>query len=395
MDLRDDATERSFRLELRDWLESEVPPHGDPPPSDDWPARREYDTGWQRKLFDAGYAGIHWPTEYGGRGASLAEQLIYYEEINRAGAPYVGVNFIGMMHGGPTLTVEGSDEQKARHLRQILSGEQVWCQGFSEPGSGSDLASLSTRAERDGDHYVVSGQKIWTTYAQIADYGELLVRTDPDARKHGGISWLVLPMDLPGVEFRPIRTIEGPSEFNELFLDEVRVPVDHRVGKENDGWRVANVTLRFERGTAYGGHVYRLQELLSELARGAMRLTRYEGRAWDDRALRREVGHLQAEVDALWVLVKLSVAQTSDSGVPSLSGSAIKLYYTELYQRVSELAWRTLARAGLSGTDVAGTPNQHLLHDYLWAIQTTISAGTSQIQRNIVSERILGLPREP
>ena len=394
MDLRYSDSDEKFRTELRAWLAAEVPAHGPAPPADDWPARRAYDTGWQRKLFDAGYAGINWPKAFGGRGASLIEQLVYYEEISRARAPYVGVNFIGMMHGGPTVIVEGTEEQKARHLRQILSGEQVWCQGFSEPGSGSDLASLTTRAIRDGDHYVVTGQKIWTTYAQVANYGELLVRTDPDAKKHAGITWLVLPMDLPGIEFRPIKTVEGPSEFNELFLDEVRVPVDHRIGEENDGWRVANVTLRFERGTAFGGHVYRLQELLSSLVDLARHTTRYDARPWDDRSLRRDVGRLQAEIDALWALIKLSISQTEKTGVPPVSGSAIKLCYTELYQRVGELGIRLLGRAALSKEDVDALPCARLMHEYWWAMQTTISAGTSQIQRNIVAERILGHPKE-
>ena len=203
-----------------------------------------------------------------------------------------------------------------------------------------------------------------------------------------------LKHDLPGIESRPIKTVEGPSEFNELFLDEVRVPVDHRIGEENDGWRVANVTLRFERGTAFGGHVFRLQELLFSLAELARRTARFDARAWDDRALRRDIGRLQAEVDALWALIKLSVSQTEKTGVPPVSGSAIKLCYTELYQRVGELGIRLLGRAALSKEDVAALPCARLMHDYWWAMQTTISVGTSQIQRNIVAERILGHPKE-
>ncbi len=184
MDLRYSESDEKFRAELRAWLEEAVPAHGDSPPRNAWDERRAWDTGWQRKLFDAGYAGINWPREYGGRDASPTEQLVYYEEIARAKAPYVGVNFVGLLHGGPTLIVEGSDEQKTRHLPYILKGEQVWCQGFSEPEAGSDLAGLRARAERDGDHYLVNGHKVWTSFAQVADYCELLVRTDPDARKH-------------------------------------------------------------------------------------------------------------------------------------------------------------------------------------------------------------------
>ena len=212
-----------------------------------------------------GYAGLAWPADHGGRGAPISQQLVYLEEYARANAPYISVNFVGMMHAGPTLIAEGTDEQRAFHLPKILKGESVWCQGFSEPEAGSDLASLRTRAERVGDEYVVSGQKIWSTRAQVADYCELLVRTDPNATKHRGISWLILPMTLPGIDVRPIRTIDGDSHFCEIFLDEVRVPVANRVGEENDGWRVANVTLRFERGTAFAQHIIMMRSQIRHL----------------------------------------------------------------------------------------------------------------------------------
>ena len=181
MDLRYSTEEQRFRTELAAWLASEVPAFGAPPPSNDWDARRGYDTGWQHKLFESGYAGINWPREYGGRDATLIEQLIYFEEIAKANAPYVGVNFVGVLHGGPTIMAEGDEAQKAKHLRNILSGQEVWCQGFSEPVAGSDLAALQTKAERDGDDYIVNGHKIWTSFAQVSDYFELLVRTDPNA----------------------------------------------------------------------------------------------------------------------------------------------------------------------------------------------------------------------
>ncbi|MFQ5513913.1 MAG: acyl-CoA dehydrogenase family protein [Myxococcota bacterium] len=394
MDLRYSDSDEKFRAELRAWLAQAVPAHGDPPPAHDWQARRAYDTGWQRRLFDAGYAGIHWPRAFGGREASLSEQLIYYEEIARAKAPYVGVNFVGLLHGGPTLIAEGSEEQKACHLPYILRGEQVWCQGFSEPGAGSDLASLSTRAERDGDSYVVNGHKIWCSFAQVADYCELLVRTDPDAPKHRGISWLILPMDREGIEIQPIRTLMGESEFSEVFLDGVRVPVENRVGEENDGWRITNVTLRFERGTAFASEMINLQELVAELIRAARRVTRHDAAAWEDRALRREVGHLLAEIDALWAMVKLSVCESRESGVPGVGASAVKLFYTELYQRVAELAMRVLGRAVLVREDIEDLPAELFLHKGLQSLSMTIAAGSSQIQRNIISERILGLPKD-
>ena len=395
MDLRYSEADEKFRAELRAWLERAVPEHGDPPSRADWAARRAWDTGWQRKLFEAGYAGVNWPAEYGGRDASLTEQLVYYEEIARARAPYIGVNFVGMLHGGPTLIAEGSDEQKARHVPRILRGEEVWCQGFSEPQAGSDLAALKTTAVRDGDAYVVKGHKIWTSFAQVADYCELLVRTDPEAPKHRGITWLILPMDLPGIEIRPLPTLDGESEFSEVFLDDVRVPVENRVGEENDGWRVTNVTLRFERGTAFASDMIQLQQFVAELVQLAKRTPRGGATLWDDVALRREVGHLSAELDALWAMVKLSVSRASKTGVPGLEGSAIKLQYTELYQRIAELGMRLLGRGVLSREDVAGLPSQLILKRAMQSLSLTIAAGTSQIQRNIIGERILGLPREP
>jgi alkylation response protein AidB-like acyl-CoA dehydrogenase len=395
VDLRYSEADEKFRAELRGWLEQAVPAHGAPPPAHDWNARRAWDTAWQRKLFDAGYAGIQWPREYGGRDATLTEQLVYYEEIARAKAPYIGVNFVGMLHGGPTLIAEGTREQKARHIPRILRGEEVWCQGFSEPAAGSDLANLQTRALRDGDVYRVTGHKIWTSFAQVADYCELLVRTSPDAPKHKGISWLILPMDAPGIEIRPLPTLMGEGEFSEVFLTDVPVPVENRVGEENDGWRVTNVTLRFERGTAFASEMYMLQEFLRDLVGVAKRVTRGDARAWDDRALRREVGHFQAELDALWAMVKLSVSETARSGVPGVGASAIKLYYTELSQRICELGMRVLGRAVLSRTDVGDLPNHRILYKAMQSLSLTIAAGSSQIQRNIIGERILGLPREP
>ncbi|MDX2378903.1 MAG: acyl-CoA dehydrogenase family protein, partial [Acidimicrobiia bacterium] len=265
MDLRYTEAEQEFRTELRGWLDAALRQVGPEPARDDWTARREYETGWQRMLFDAGYAGINWPAAYGGRGATPTEHLIFLEETERSGAPYVGMNFVGLLHAGPTLTVEASDEQKAAHLPGILKGEHVWCQGFSEPGAGSDLASLSCSAIRDGDEYVVSGQKIWTSFAHVADYSEMLVRTDTEVPKHKGISWVIMDMTSPGIDVRPLRTMEGSTEFCEMYLDEVRIPVANRVGDENDGWRVAMTTLSFERGTAFVSEMLQTMELCTEL----------------------------------------------------------------------------------------------------------------------------------
>jgi alkylation response protein AidB-like acyl-CoA dehydrogenase len=385
VDLTYSADDERFRGELRTWLDAEVPAHGAPPAPGDWPARRAYDTAWQRKLYDAGYAGLHWPSAFGGRGLPVSQQLVYLEEYARARAPYISVNFVGMMHAGPTLIAEGTDEQRAFHLPRILRGESVWCQGFSEPAAGSDLASLRTRAVRHGDEYVVNGQKIWSTRAHVADFCELLVRTDPDAPKHKGITWLILDMHQPGVDVRPMRTIDGESHFCEVFLDDARVPVTNRVGAENDGWRVTNVTLRFERGTAFAQHIITLRAQIRALVELAREIS-----AWDDIALRTRVGRLEANVDALWRMTQRGIAEAERTGMPAPSGSATKLRYSELAQEIADLTLRTIGRPMLTG---AGERARDAVRDYLWSLQFTIAAGTSQIQRNLIAERILGMPR--
>jgi alkylation response protein AidB-like acyl-CoA dehydrogenase len=394
VDLRYSASDEQFRKELREWLGDVLPAIPPEPGPHEWAERRAWDTTWQRMLFDAGYAGINWPTEYGGRGATLTEQLIFLEETTRAGAPYIGVNFVGVLHAGPTIMAEATEEQKAAHLPRILRGEEVWCQGFSEPGAGSDLASLSCKGERDGDEYVITGQKIWTSFAQIADWCELLVRTDPDAPKHKGITWLMFPMDTPGIEIREIRTIVGSSEFSEVFFDGARVPVANRVGAENDGWRVAMVTFGFERGTGFISDLVETDRLIAELAALARKVTRRSGTAWDDVALRRDIGHLQAEMDALWAMTKRNLAQAERHGVPGPAGSVVKVYYSELFQRVTDLAMQLLGRAGLSRDDVGELASGTFVEERLRSTSFTIAAGTSQIQRNIIAERILGLPKD-
>jgi alkylation response protein AidB-like acyl-CoA dehydrogenase len=388
MDLTYSDEDEAFRAELRAWLCEAVPAHGPPPPPGDWPARRAYDTDWQRKLHDAGYAGVNWPKEFGGRGLPVTQQLVYLEEYARADAPYISVNFVGVMHAGPTLIAEGTDEQRAFHLPRILRGETVWCQGFSEPSAGSDLASLKTRAVREGDEYIVNGQKIWSTRAHVADWCELLVRTDPDAPKHKGITWLILDMHQPGVEVRPMRTIDGESHFCEVFLTDARVPVRDRVGEENDGWRVTNVTLRFERGTAFAQHIITLRSQL----RGLVSLARALD-SWDDPTLREHVGRLDAKVEGLWRMTQRGITEAEATGMPSPSGSAVKLGYSEVNQELSELAVRVLGRRALAGVRIGDVDAAEVVRAYLWSLQYTIAAGTSQIQRNLVAERILGMPR--
>ena len=395
MKLKETEAEAAFRAELRDWLKETLPTLPPPPEQhDDWVAKRAYDTGWQRRLFDAGYAGTSWPKEFGGRGLTPTEELIFLEETEAAGAPYVGCNFVGTLHAGPTIGAEGNTEQKAKHLPGILKGEHVWCQGFSEPESGSDLASLRTKAVRDGDHYVVTGQKIWTSHAQVADYCEILVRTDPEAPKHKGITWLIMPMDSPGIEIRPIKTLTGVSEFSEMFLDEVRIPVENRVGDENDGWRVAMVTFSFERGTAFVSELLGSMRLSRELATIARRITRGSGTAWDDASIRDELAVIQAELDALWALIRRNVSRAQRGLDASPGGSVFKLAYHETRVKMGDLAMRLLDRAGLAMGDPGGFGGDDHVEERLYALSLSIAAGTAQIQRNIIGERLLGLPRE-
>jgi alkylation response protein AidB-like acyl-CoA dehydrogenase len=345
-------------------------------------------------LFEAGYAGINWPQEYGGRGATPTEHLIFLEESERAGAPYVGVNFVGLLHAGPTLIAEATPEVQQAHLPGILRGDLVWCQGFSEPGAGSDLASLRCRAVRDGDEYVVTGQKIWTSHGEVADFCELLVRTDPDAPKHKGITWLAMDMTSPGITIRPLKTIIGSAEFAEMFLDEVRIPVSNRVGEENDGWRVTNVTLSFERGTAFVGDVVDAIELVGELSALAKKVTRHGATAWDDRALRQELAHIAAELEGLWALTRRNVSEAQRVGRVGFGGSIFKLRYSEVRQHLADVAAQLLGRASLAMDDLDGLPNARFAEERLQWLNLSIAAGTSQIQRNIIGERVLGLPRE-
>ncbi|HEU5306460.1 MAG TPA: acyl-CoA dehydrogenase family protein [Acidimicrobiia bacterium] len=394
MDLRYTAAEQQFRSELREWLGDVLPGLGPEPHREDWDARRAWDTGWQRRLHDAGYAGINWPKEFGGRGATPTEHLIFIEETERARAPYVGMNFVGLLHAGPTLIAEASDEQKAFHLPGILTGEHVWCQGFSEPNAGSDLASLRCRAVRDGDDYVVNGQKIWTSYGHMADYCEMLVRTDTEAPKHKGISWLIVPMDTPGIDIRPLETMEGTAEFCEVFFDDVRIPVANRVGDENDGWRVAMVTLSFERGTAFVSDVLESMELVRDVAELAKTITSNGATRWEDAGLRREIGRIAAQFDALWALTKRNISQAQRTGLVGVGGNVFKIAWSDLRQHLGDVTMRLLDRASLSLDDVSELPTGRHVHARFYAISMTIAAGTSQVNRNIVGERVLGLPKD-
>src|SRR5271168_682006 len=297
MQLRDDERQAELRARLRSWLATAVPALPSPPTRDDHWARRAYDLDWQRRLFDAGFAGMDWPVEFGGQGGTAAEQLIFLEETGRANAPAVGVNLVGLMHAGPTLVAMADDDIRNRLVPPILRGDTVWCQGFSEPGAGSDLAALRTRAERDGDEYVITGQKIWSTNAHVADWCEMVVRTDRDSCAHQGLSWLAVPMDAAGIDVRQIETIDGGAHFCEVFLDEVRCPVSHRVGGEGDGWQVAMATLTHERLLAFTGDLVSATTLAEELRERVQ-----------EPELVSELTVLRAELAAAWALLRRNVS---------------------------------------------------------------------------------------
>jgi alkylation response protein AidB-like acyl-CoA dehydrogenase len=411
MDITFSPEEERFRAQARAWIEANKPT--DPPPENDIRARREFDLAWQRRMYDAGWAGISWPKEYGGRGASLMEQLIWYEEFARAGAHEPSTLFVGLNHGGPTLIACGSEEQKSHHLPRILRGDVVWCQGFSEPGAGSDLGGLSTRAVVDGDDLVVNGQKIWTSFAQIAELQELLVRTDPDAPKHKGISWVICPMDAKGITIRPIRTMAGHQDFCEVFYDDVRIPRANVVGKINDGWRVAMSTLSFERGTAFLSEQVRLTRMVGELVELARETPFGAGAddavlarrvALDDDEIARRLATARAEVEALRSMTYRSVSRTARTGMPSAEASLIRLFFSELQQRVHALAMEILGPSILewdatespAAGDAAGRRRrvrETWVFRWLLAFSSTIAAGSKDIQRNIIGDRVLGLPR--
>ena len=389
MDLAFSADDAEFRTEVRAWLTEHVPKQRRPRVG---LAARQYDLDWQRAQYDAGWAGVSWPVEYGGRDLSLTRQLIWYEEYARTGLRPIDTRFVGLAHAGPTLMARATDEQRAYHLPRILRGDVVWCQGFSEPEAGSDLASLRTRAVVDGDQLVVTGQKIWTSFADVADWQELLVRTNSDVPKHKGITWVICDMRSPGIEIRPIRTIEGGADFNEVFYDEVRIPLANVVGGVDNGWSVAMSTLSFERGTAFTTSQVQLAssiESLIELARGR---TSINGRpVITDGALADRLARARADCAALRALTYLGISKNLHSNEPGPEGSMMKLQYADLAKRVYRLGLEILGPRSLAipdDEDDSTWVDRHLL-----AFSTSIGGGTSEIQRNIIGERVLGLPR--
>lgn len=381
MDIAFSAEDVRFREECRDWLQSNIPAGKRPLDAAD---AIDFDKAWQRRLFDAGWAGINWPVDYGGRGLSIVQQVIWLEEYAEARAPWIGANFVGINHGGPTLILNASEEQKACHLPQILKGEAIWCQGFSEPGAGSDLAGIKTRGRIEGDELVVNGSKIWTSFAHVADWQELVLRTEEGSQRHAGLSWVICDMHAPGITVRPIRKMSGQTEFAEVFYDDVRIPLTYVVGGLGNGWKVAMSTLSFERGTGFIADQVKQGHEIAELVAAA----RANGMIRDDR-IADQLAQMRAEVAALRAMTYRNISEVMRTGQPGPEASVIRLFTSELGQRLERMAVLLMGEAVLDfayGDDNA-------VHDYLRGFAATIAGGTAQIQRDIIGERLLGLPK--
>jgi alkylation response protein AidB-like acyl-CoA dehydrogenase len=376
MDLTLTPEEEAFRDEVRAWLDENHP--GAEPEGEE--AKFEFRRAWQRKMHDAGWAGISWPKEYGGRGATLIEQAIFSEEMARSKAPSPA-NVLGLVMGGPVVIAHGSEEQKERFLEPILSAEEIWCQGFSEPESGSDLASLKTKAVRDNGSWRVSGQKVWTTYAHEAKWCMLLARSDTDAPKHKGLTYFICDMEQDGVEVRPLRQITGEAEFNEIFFDGAHVDDENVIGGEGNGWMVAITTLMHERaglGAASAISVRRdLDELIEEINRRGL---------GDDPVIRQRIAELKIGVEALRLGALRALTEQMKVGIPGPEGSIAKWEWATLNQKLTELAADVLGAEALQ-------PGAEWSYRLLRSRANSIEGGTTDVMKNIIAERVLGLPR--
>ena len=393
MDLNLTPEETKFRDELRTWLEANVPK--------DWGEWREkpleesfpYLRAWQRKLYEGGWAAVSWPKEYGGRGATLMEQSLFWEEMARVEAPPMA-NSLGLGLIGPTIIAYGTDEQKERFIPKILSAEEIWCQGFSEPNAGSDLAALQTEARLDGDHYVVNGQKVWTSYGWIGNWCELVVRTDSSVPKHKGLSVLLIDMKSPGVEVRPLKQMTGESEFNEIFFRDVRVPMKNLLGKVNDGWNVAVSTLMYERGS-YGARLHLIfKRAITRLIELSHKFQKDGHPAAQDPITRQKLAQCYAEIEIMrWNQLR-AFSRVTATGVPGPEGSIQKIFWSELNQRLQQIAQEIFGPYGqLLAGDKDAVDNGIWSYGYLRTRGNTIEAGTSEVQRNIIGHFVLGLPR--
>jgi alkylation response protein AidB-like acyl-CoA dehydrogenase len=382
VDLRDTPGEAAFRSEARGWIEANLPTELAGPRSGEEAYERAW-RDWSRKLADAGYAGLTWPKQYGGSGAPYSHQAILGEELARAESPqHMGVIGLGM--AGPTIIAHGTEEQKTRYLQKIMNAEEIWCQGFSEPGAGSDLAAARTSARLEDDHFVVDGQKVWSSFAHIADWCILVTRSDPQSTKHAGLTYLLVDMHAPGVEVRPLRQITGEAEFNEIFFTAVRVPVENVVGEIGQGWAVAMTTLLHERATLGFALTASLEVNLRKL------ITLARGRTDDDPILRDRIAREWIELQALRFTNIRALTQLIKTGMPGPEGSVSKLQWSEANQRLTKLALEVL---GPEAQLWNGNGGGYWQYQQLRSRGNTIEAGTSEILRNIIAERVLGLPR--
>ena len=390
MDLNQTPAERQFRDEFRAWLQSNLPAEwtGGGINSEERGAYINYLRDWQRKLFEGGWAGISWPKEYGGRGASLMEQSIFQEEMARANAPQL-VGTIGLSLVGPTIIAMGTEEQKSRYLPSILSGDEIWCQGFSEPNAGSDVAALGTKAVSDGDDFIVNGQKIWTSFAQMADWCLLLVRTDASAPKHKGITCLLTDMHSEGVSVRPLRQMSGDSGFNEVFFSNVRVPGKQVLGQINQGWTTAITALMNERANLGTGVQVVFKRNLDALIARSHTIERDGRPVSQDPIIRQKLAQAYLELEILRLNTNRALTSLSKTRIPGAEGSIQKLYWSEMNQRTQQIAQEILGPYG----QLDDFDNGMWQYGYLRSRGNTIEAGTSEIQRNIIAERVLGLPK--
>ncbi|MBI3246489.1 MAG: acyl-CoA dehydrogenase family protein [Deltaproteobacteria bacterium] len=398
MDFRYTPEQETFRTRLRTWLETnkhEVFGEGSDPLNErdeDGDARWRRILEWHRRLSAAGYVALHWPKEWGGGGASMVEQVIYQDEVLRLGLPLYGANQLALDRIGFTLMAFGTEEQKRRYLPKMLTAEEIWCQGYSEPGAGSDLAGLQTRAVIDGDDFVVNGQKVWTSLAHRADMQVLLVRSDPDAPKHRGISYLLVDMKTPGITVRPLVQITGDSDFNEVFYDNVRVPRKNLVGELNQGWQVSIATLMYERVS--GGTRHPVERTLNELIAVSHDLEFAGMPAAKHPYVRQKLAHFASEALCLRLSRYRSLTAQLNGKIPGPESSYGKLHATELNLRVATFADELLGPyAQLERGAVGAVENGRWLYRALRARGLTIAAGSSEIQHNIIGERVLKLPK--
>jgi alkylation response protein AidB-like acyl-CoA dehydrogenase len=388
--------ENAFRESFRAWLAENLPKGWGKTvfAPDDEEERAQFRIEWERTLHRGGWSCIDWPKAYGGRDASLVEQAIYAEELARAKAPEL-VNIIGKNLAGTTLLHHGTEAQKAKYLPGIISSQDIWCQGFSEPGAGSDLASVRTRAVLEGDHFIVNGQKVWTSFAQYSKYCFALVRTDPDVKKHAGLSFLLIDMKSPGVSIRPLRQISGEAEFNETFFDNVRVPVENLVGEINGGWKIAMTTLAHERGPEDAlARQIRFKQELDLLLATLSNMERSGKAVIKDPAIRQKLAQSVIELEIMRLNSLRAMSQYLNGMPRGPEASIIKLYWSHAAQNFYETALEALGPlAGLAGGDPLSPGAGRFQQSYLQSRAFTIYSGSSEVQRNIIGERLLGLPK--